>query len=148
MANADSNEKIETEIYHKLLDVIPDLRTIEEAGRSRSEGYMDLGLDVLYRSPERLVIALSHYYRHPWGDMIPDPDMEIEVFLQRERAQALSYQDAFGYQSVDNVEGQRDRTRQRDLNKFLSQWLTNLIIQGHHIGSDAMISDKNSVGAV
>jgi len=135
MAKVDSNGKIETQIFHKLLDVVPDLMTIEEAGRSKSDGYMDLGLDVLIRSPERLVIALSHYYLHPSGDMIPDPDMEIEVFLKHERAQALTFQDAFGYQSIDNVEGKRDRSCQRDLNKFLSQWLTNLINQGHRIGS-------------
>ena len=138
MGKVDSSEKIETQIFHKLLDVVPDLMTIQEAGRSKSDGYMDLGLDVLVRSPDRLVIALSHYYLHPSGDMIPDPDMEIEVFLKHERAQALTYQDAFGYQSIDNVEGKRDRSCQRDLNKFLSQWLTNLIIQGHQIGSSGV----------
>ncbi len=141
MAKVDSSEKTESEIFHKLLDVIPDLRMTEGAGRSKVEGYMDLGLDVLYRSPERLIIALSHYYRHPWGDMIPDPDMEIEIFLKGERAQALSYQDAFGYQSVDNVEGHRDKTHQRELNRFLSQWLTNLIVQGHCIRSTSLSVD-------
>ena len=141
MAKVDSNGKIETQIFHKLLDVVPDLMTIEGAGRSESEGYMNLGLDILYRSPERLVIALSHYCLHPSGDMIPDPDMEIEVFLKLERAQALSYQDAFGYQSVDNVEGGRDKACQRDMNRFLSQWLNILIIQGHHIAHETAIAD-------
>jgi len=135
MAKVDSSEKMETQIFHKLLDVVPDLMTIQEAGRSKSDGYMDLGLDILYHSPERLVIALSHYYLHPSGDMIPDPDMVLEVFLKHERAQALTYQDAYGYQSIDNVEGKRNRSCQRDLNKFLSQWLTNLINQGHQIGT-------------
>ena len=139
MATVNSNEKLGTMIFHKLLDVIPDLMVVEEAGRSKSDGYMDLGLDILYRSPERMVIALSHYYLHPSGDMIPDPDMEIEVFLKRELAQALSYQDAFGYQSVDNVEGKRDKRCQRDLNKFLSQWLTNLIVQGHRVGGESAL---------
>ena len=135
MAKIDSTEIVENRIFHKLLDVVPDLMTIQEAGRSKSGGYMDLGLDVLYRTPERLVIALSHYYLHPSGDMIPDPDMEIEVFLKHERAQALTYQDAFGYQSVDNIEGRRDKNSQRNLNRFLSQWLTNLVVQGHRIGN-------------
>ena len=148
MAKVDSNEEIETEIFHKLMDIIPGMMTREDAGRSKRTGYMDLGLDILFRSPDRLVIALSHYYLHPSGDMIPDPDMEVEVFLKHERAQALTYQDAFGYQSVDNVEGRRDKRRQRDLNKFLSQWLTGLIVQGHHISGDANIPDKNVVGAV
>ena len=146
MAKVDCNEEIETEIFHKLMDIIPGMATRDAAGRSRRTGYMDLGLDVIHRAPDRLVIALSHYYLHPSGDMIPDPDMEIEVFLKHERAQALTYQDAFGYQSVDNVEGRRDKHCQRDLNKFLSRWLTNLIVQGHHIGGDANISNMNAVG--
>ena len=148
MAKDDCNEEIETEIFHKLMDIIPGMMTREDAGRSKRTGYMDLGLDILFRSPDRLVIALSHYYLHPSGDMIPDPDMEVEVFLKHERAQALTYQDAFGYQSVDSIEGRRDKHCQRDLNKFLSQWLTGLIVQGHHIGGDAKISDKNAVGAI
>lgn len=141
MAKANSNDKIEADIFHKLLDVIPELMTIEEAGKSKIEGFMDLGFDVCHRSPEKLVIALHHYYLHPWGDMIPDPDMEIEVFLKRERAQALTFQNAFGYQSVHNVEGERDNHCQRDLNRFLSQWLNNLIVQGHCIVSEPAIAD-------
>ena len=140
MAMADSNEKLETKIFHKLLDVIPDLMMVDEAVKLKSEGYMDLGLDILYRSPEMLRIALSHYYRHPSGDMIPDPDMEIAVFLKQERAEALTYQDMFGYQSVDNVEGTRDKSCQRDLNMFLSHWLTSLIVQGHRIGNESAIT--------
>ena len=58
MAKIDCNEKIQTDNFHKLLDVVPDLMTIEEAGKSKSDGYMDLNLDVLHRSPEKLVIAL------------------------------------------------------------------------------------------
>ncbi len=132
MARTDSNGKIEADIYHKLLDVIPDLMTIEEAGKSKVEGYMDLGLDVLHRSPERLLIALHHYYRHPSGDMIADPDMEIVVFPKLERAMALTYQDCFGFRAVEHG-GSTDKRCQRDLNSFLSQWLRNLIAQGHYI---------------
>lgn len=133
MATANSNENLETANFHKLLDVIPDLMTLEEAGKSKRDGYMDLGLDVLYRSPDKLVIALSHYYLHPSGDMIPDPDMEMVVYPRQEKVAALSYQDMYGYQSVDNPEGERDTRCQQDLNKFLSQWLSNLIVQGHRI---------------
>ena len=133
MATGDSNEKIQTMIYYKLLDVVPDLLSIAEAGKSKRAGYMDLGFDVLYRSPEKLVIALSHYYRHPSGDMIPDPDMEIAVFIKQEHAEAMTFQDAFGYQSVGSDESEHSNSRQRDMNRFLSQWLSNLIIQGHRI---------------
>lgn len=141
MAKADSNDKIEADIFHKLLDVIPDLMTIENAGKSRVEGYMDLGFDLLYRSPERLVIALSHYYRHPSGDMIADPDMEIAVFIKREQAEALTYQDSFGFRAVAGGDGECDKHCQRDLNRFLSRWLNNLITQGHCIVPEPAIFD-------
>lgn len=85
MAIIDSSGKIETDIYHKLIEVVPDLLSIENAGKSKVDGYMDLGFDVLHRSPERLLIALHHYYRHPSGDMLADPDMEIVIFRRWKR---------------------------------------------------------------
>lgn len=133
MAKANSNEKVETEIFHMLFDVVPDLMSIEEYGKSKTEGFMDLGLDVLHRSPEKLTIALSHYYRHPSGDMIPDPDMMISVFPKQERAAAISYQDACVFQSVLACDEENANELQHDLNLFLSQWLSNLIEQGHRI---------------
>lgn len=134
MAAENTNRDVYTRIYHKLFDVIPDLLTIEEAGKSEVEGFMKLNLDVLHKRSSRIVIALSHYYRHPSGDMIPDPDMELVVYPGKEIAEALSYQDAFGYRRVygdDNAT--EDIKAKKELNAFLDQWLTNLIEQGHHI---------------
>jgi len=135
MAEKHFSRDIHARIFHKLLDVVPDLLTIEEGGKSKVDGYMDLGLDILFRSPEKLVIALSHYYKHPSGDMIADPDMEVAVFPKLEHAEALTYQDSFGYQSVLQGEGTVNAKLQRNLNSFLSQWLNNLIQQGHRIGN-------------
>jgi uncharacterized protein YqiB (DUF1249 family) len=94
---------------------------------------MDLGFDVLQRSPDRLIIALSHYYKHPSGDMIADPDMEIAVFPSREYAEALSYQDSNFYHCIESPSGDVDDKLRKNMNAFLSQWLTNLIQQGHCI---------------
>lgn len=144
MATANSSEKIGAEIYHKLLDVIPDLLTIEDAGKSKVDGFMDLGCDVLHRSPERLLIALHHYYRHPSGDMIADPDMEIIVLPSLEQAMARTYQDCFGFRAVEHA-GSTDGRCQRELNSFLSQWLSNLIEQGHCIVTGPVTADSSSV---
>lgn len=133
MTTKNSHGDINSRLFHKLLDVIPDLLTIEESGKSQVDGFMDLNLDILQRTPERLIIALSHYYKHPSGDMIADPDMEIAVYPSREHAEALTYQDTYSYQSVLIDSGQVNARLQRDLNGFLSQWLTNLIGQGHRI---------------
>lgn len=156
MATNNSSREIHARIFHKLLDVVPDLLTIEEHGKSVVPGYMDLNLDILHRAPERIIIALSHYYKHPSGDMIADPDMEIVVYPSREYAEALAYQDTYGYQSVQGG-GEVDSRLQRDLNAFLSQWITNLIQQGHRIvvddksdesERDAKILVENAAGAI
>ncbi|MGA8146778.1 MAG: DUF1249 domain-containing protein [Gallionellaceae bacterium] len=139
MTTAHPNPNIHARIYRKLLEVIPDLLTIEESGKSKVEGFMDLNLDILHRSLDRIIIALSHYYRHPSGDMIADPDMELAVYPQREMAEALAYQDIWAYRRVYGEDGATvDAKAKRELNGFLNQWLTNLIQQGHCIKVDAL----------
>ncbi len=127
---------IHSRIYGKLLKVIPDLLTIPEHGKSIVKGYMDLNLDILHRRPDRIVIALSHYYKQN-GDMIADPDMEVAVYPQRETAEALAYQDCYSYRRVYVQDNAIDIKAKRDLNQFLNQWLTNLIAQGHRIASES-----------
>lgn len=81
--------------YKKLLHLIPDLETASfEARKLKADGFMDLNIDMLYKEEDRTVMALSHYYKHPSGDMIADPDMEIAVYPERKMVEALSYQDA------------------------------------------------------
>jgi len=129
---------IHARIFQKLLDVIPDLMAIEESGKSKVKGYMDLNLDILHHRPDRLIIALSHYYKHPSGDMIADLDMELVIYPLQEKAEAIAYQDCWGHRSAyGEDEATVDTTAKRELNKFLNQWLTNLIHQGHSIKAEA-----------
>ena len=71
------------------------LREIPDAKKSQVPGFMDLNLDRLSANNGVMVIALSHYYKHQSGDMIPDPDMEIRVMPKERTAEALTYQDAY-----------------------------------------------------
>jgi uncharacterized protein YqiB (DUF1249 family) len=100
--------------------------------KSKSEGYMDLNFDLLSQSSNTITFALSHYYKHPSGDMIADPDMVIRVNIETQLVEPLSYQDAFGYQTVyaDNI---KNTQLEKQLLSFLNQWLTNLIEQGHQL---------------
>jgi len=119
-------------IYKKLLRIVPDLETEQfEAKKLKADGFMDLNIDVLERSNERLRIALSHYYRHDSGDMIADPDMEIAVYPDRKMAEALTYQDYFGYRVVYPEPNRVNPRARKELNSFLNTWLSNLIDQGH-----------------
>ena len=119
-------------IFEKLLRVAPDLRQTRESAKSKVSGLMDLNLDVLRRSPGYRRIALSHYWLHPSGDMIADPDMEIAVFFRDGLAEALTYQDAFLYEcAYPQGEVLPDFEVHTRLNVFLELWLDNLKGQGH-----------------
>jgi len=122
------------EIYKRLIRVIPNLYSIKEFGKSEAPGFMDFNLDILQRNGDVLRIAISHYYKHPSGDMIADPDMEIVVSRKNETAEALTYQDTYRYQEVYSEEGSCNESLQHSLNEFLLMWLNNLHEQGHKIG--------------
>jgi len=120
-------------IYNKLIKIIPDIATREEAGRSKlsSDALMDLNLDVLSRQGKIVRIALSHYYKQN-GDMIADPDMEIIINTELMTANAMTYQDSMIFQSAEQGGGINQKLV-NSLNEFLDQWLQNCIDQGHKI---------------
>ena len=118
------------QIYHKLKTLLPSLPRIPEYAKSTVSGFMDLHLDRLEKNRGVYTIALSHYYKHPSGDMIPDSDMTIRVDTTAQTIEALTYQDTYRYDEVYNDGGVDDAIRQ-SLNTFLAQWLQNCIDQGH-----------------
>ena len=129
--------KFET-IYASLYQLIPDFDQVQEYKGLEAAGFMKLGVDILHRDAKGTVVALSHYYKHPSGDMIPDPDMVVYVDREKKQAQALSYQDMMIYTEVypntDTFYGVLDNpdlAAQKSLNAFLAQWLKNLLAQGH-----------------
>ncbi len=79
----DTMSTINHQIYVHLHKLIPSLPTIPTYAKSKVSGYMDLNLDLLEQTSDKSIIALSHYYKHPSGDMIADPDMlrAIHPFL-------------------------------------------------------------------
>jgi len=121
------------EIYRRLTRVIPNLYSIKESGKSEVPGFMDFNLDILQRKGDLLRIAISHYYKHTSGDMIADPDMEIQVNRKTETAEALTYQDTYRYQEVYSEDGSCNTSLQNSLNEFLLVWLKNLYEQGYKI---------------
>ena len=135
-------------IYKKLIQVVPKgmIEQKTQSGKSKKpkgSGFMDLNYDYLREDKNgNPIIALSHYYKHPSGDMIPDPDMEVRVFLNRGLAEALTYQDLYGFRKV-YYDGQIDVRAKKDLNKFLNQWLKNLILQDHKVVPPVNIPRSN-----
>jgi len=96
-----------------------------------SKGFMPLHFDALTEK----TFALSHTYEQN-GDVIPDPDMTIEINFQYNFIQALTYQDYFGYRRVYEFDEQGNKKgvrlkAQKELNRFLKSWLKNILEQGH-----------------
>ena len=119
-------------IYEKLMRVAPELTRTREYAKSRVSGFMDLNIDVLERRLDYQRIALSHYWLHPSGDMIADPDMEIAVHHDKQVAAALAFQGAFAHVAINSAEPEvGDDKASKQLNEFLEIWLDNLFDQAH-----------------
>ena len=93
---------------------------------------MDLSIDVLWREEGKTTISMTHYYKQN-GDLVPDPDMEIAMHTNIKMAEALSYQDSFGYRRVYHSDDMVDLKAKKELNSFLNKWLNNLEMQGHQV---------------
>ena len=130
MTERDHSAEIYKRIFQSLERIIGDLSDIPAYTKFEADGFMDLGVDRLYGDEESVTIALSHYYKQN-GDMVPDPDMEIRIYPGTKMAEALTYQDGFGYRQVYPSPGKIDVQARKDLNAFLNQWLSNLLAQGH-----------------
>jgi hypothetical protein len=67
-------------------------------------------VDILHKDENRIMLALSHSYKHPSGDLIPDPDMTLQVLRDAQTAKALTYQgkyrDDVVYPDSDSFEGE------------------------------------------
>lgn len=120
-------------LYAMFMEIFPKFYEIEESLKLESEGFMDLNLDVLDVKKERILVALSHYYKHECGDMIADPDMEIAIYPEKKELEALSFQNSLVYQTVyDDINDPTtvDSKARAGQNEFLQLWLTNLKDQG------------------
>ncbi|MHB8160605.1 MAG: DUF1249 domain-containing protein [Thermoleophilia bacterium] len=120
---------INERIFKKLEKILGDLTVIPDYMKLVAHGLMDLSVDRLYADEESVTIALSHYFKQN-GDMVPDPDMEVRIYPEMKMAEALTYQDSFGYQQVYPTPDQVNLKAKKDLNVFLNQWLSNIIEQG------------------
>ncbi|QEL56033.1 DUF1249 domain-containing protein [Chromobacterium paludis] len=123
---------VQQQNFERLQQLLPNLRTLPPAMKLKAPGFMDLNVDVLAKRGQKLVIALSHYYKHSSGDMIPDPDMTMAVYFANSTVEALSYQDCFGYRRAYREDMSVESPAiQQELNRFLAFWLRNLLSQGH-----------------
>lgn len=120
-----------TDLYNLLTKIIPaeTLRT-ENYLRLSSPGFMDLVAEVLSRRGDVLRVSLAHYFQQN-GDLVADPDCEIEINLASRNIRPLVIQMAFGpyVRAVDHDQDGMEvvhSRRSREIREFLVLWLRNL----------------------
>lgn len=117
------------DIYSRIYKKLDDLGVLDvpigESVHLKSSGFMDLVIEKLGENH----FSLTHYYEQN-GDLCPDPDMEIKVFPKEKMAEALSFQDQFGYRKVYPDLNHVNIKAKKELNEFLDTWLKNLHEQG------------------
>lgn len=105
----------------------------KEAIKLKSRGFMDLNIDLIGHTDDKgsYKIAMAHNYEQN-GDIMADPDMEINIIPLMHSIEALTYQqDSLRiYQKVYPEPGKIDLQAKKELNSFLETWLKNLIAQG------------------
>ena len=117
-------------IFKKLAKILgEDMEDLPQYQQFRARGFMELNVDLLHEDEDSITIALSHYFKQN-GDMIPDPDMEVRIYPEMKMAEALTYQDSFGYREVYPAPSQVYLKTKNDLNVFLNQWLSYILAQG------------------
>ena len=129
------NDAIYTSIYHKLLEILPNLSAIEKKAKSVVDGgSQDLYLEIVRREDDQLVIALTQYGEGPNGKIVHDPDMTIAIYPNKGMAEALTYEDHYIYWEVYSQNRKRvDERAKQHQNQYLDLWLSALIQQGHSI---------------
>lgn len=121
------------------LGIITPEDQLRADGRSKSDGYMDLVYERLegmegHLGQGGIPISLAHYFKQN-GDLCQDPEMVVLVHLERQEAEAFSFQQAIPpvYQDVYTEQGSVAPRAKKELNSFLGLWLENLENQGHGV---------------
>jgi len=81
-------------------------------------------------------LSIVHYTKQG-GDLVTDPEMVLLIDPKNERAEALTFESTLTgtYLVVYQSKGQYVPAYQKDHNKFLTQWLSNIKEQGHVIAA-------------
>lgn len=109
-----------TQILDDMLKKHEEYRKIEN-----STAFMPFNIDYLNWSNQHHChrFAFSHYYKHPSGDMIPDPDMEILYDSETKDMYGITYQDVLDYEQAEIGK------QIKELTTFLNIWMNNVVKQ-------------------
>jgi uncharacterized protein YqiB (DUF1249 family) len=107
----------------------------DETLKLKSSGFMDLNIDFLYEKDGKYTVVMAHNYIQN-GDVMADPEMEINVIPGMKMAEALTYKmDGLGierhvYHFDSNGNKMINKRYHNEQNRFLNMWLGNIKMQG------------------
>ncbi|MEN6623686.1 MAG: DUF1249 domain-containing protein [Smithella sp.] len=118
-------------VYEMIFARLQQMGILDEDGemkvaymKFKSPGLMDLNVDRLWNDQ----IAIAHNGIQN-GDVMADPDMEIQIFPKQKMAEALTYQNDYlgRYVKIYPEPGMYIPQLKKDLNRFLNDWLKRMI---------------------
>jgi uncharacterized protein YqiB (DUF1249 family) len=130
-------------VYEMIYARLQEIGIMDESGEMQhdymkfeSSGLMPLSVDKLYIDPAYgfQVISIAHNGIQN-GDVMADPDMEVRINKPGKMAEALTYQNDYVgvYQEVYPEPGKYYPKLKTDLNRFLNDWLKNIIEQDYKL---------------
>lgn len=134
-------------IYETNYDRLVKLGVITEGGVvpeqcrcSQVTGLMDWvverlpHLDGVSGNDEGIAVSLTHYFEQN-GDLCKDPEMVVLIYPSQRMAEAFTFEMSIPpiYQQVFPEPGKFYPQLRKELNVFLRQWLSNLIVQQHSV---------------
>jgi uncharacterized protein YqiB (DUF1249 family) len=127
-------------LFRKLLRLAPDLQHLPLHATANAPGFLALELAVLERASNYATISLGHYWRG-LGQVIATPEVTVLVFFDTQRAEAVTYLDAFRYDiAYPDPDQPPEEITHIALNGFLDKWLDVMIMQERVLRSFAEVT--------
>lgn len=124
--------KLTYRLFQKLRVVIPDLGSLSGYTVCEPQDGLPLCCDVLEVGNDFRRIALGHYWQLTTGEQVLDVLFEVNVFLDWELAEAVSYEFGGRVEDAYAVDGEPPvLSIHRRINRILEQWLDLLALQGY-----------------
>ena len=127
--------------YKRLMQLIPDIRSIVGIMISRGGDIPCIRLNVLEHCKYTTTLCLTHHLKID-GKVIPDLEMKIRVYHDAKVAEVIAYQHESRFASYYPYPNpkMRHHFEKRQINLFFSEWLKYCRLSGIEFVTDNRIS--------
>ena len=138
--------KLTYRLYRRLMRVAPEVGGPEVSVSDIADGLPLYGM-ILEAGRDFRRIELGQYWMLPNGQRVPDVVFEVNVFIDWELAEAVSYTFCGTTLDAYPVEGDAPKLSiHRRINRLLEKWLDSLAEQGHILHAEGKPTIDNHAG--